>query len=78
MAVPALSERNGKVNPFHATPIVARASNSFAQFAGLFDGRYWARTSDPQLVEMVQPFAPVRSGALKTGWLSKFRLRPNA
>jgi hypothetical protein len=32
---------------------------------GLFYGRYWARTSDPQLVDLVRPFAPVRSGALK-------------
>jgi hypothetical protein len=32
--------------------------------AGLFDGRYWARTSDPQLVDSGQrsrPFAQVRS-----------------
>jgi hypothetical protein len=26
-------------------------------YAGRFYGRYWARTSDPQLVELVQPFA---------------------
>ncbi len=32
--------------------------------AGFRDGRYWARTSDPQLVEPGRPFAPVRSGAL--------------
>jgi hypothetical protein len=30
-------------------------------FAGLSDGQYWARTSDPQLVETVETFAPVRA-----------------
>ena len=33
--------------------IVARQSNKKAPCAGLFYGRYWARTSDPQLVELV-------------------------
>jgi hypothetical protein len=32
--------------------------------SSFLDGRYWARSSDPQLVDMEQPFAPVRSGAL--------------
>src|SRR5262249_25606213 len=29
-----------------------------------FYGRYWARTSDPQLVEVGRPFAPVRARAV--------------
>jgi len=34
--------------------------------AGLSDGgRCWARTSDPQLVDSGQPFAPVPVSALK-------------
>jgi len=33
--------------------------------AGLFYGRYWARTSDPQLVDSEQPFASVRWCSLK-------------
>jgi len=34
-----------------------------APSAGLFYRRYWARTSDPQLVDLAQPFAPVRARA---------------
>jgi hypothetical protein len=36
-----------------------------ARLRAFVSGRYWARTSDPQLVEMVQPFASVRSGSLR-------------
>jgi hypothetical protein len=32
--------------------------------AGFLDGRYWARTSDPQLVDTAAAFAPVRLGSL--------------
>src|SRR5262249_28201672 len=42
-------------------PPVALPSNKKAPEQGFSDGRYWARTSDPQLVEMVQAFAPVRA-----------------
>jgi hypothetical protein len=48
-------------------PSVAGQSNRKGSCAGLFDGRYWARTSDPQLVESGQrsrPFAHVRSHAV--------------
>jgi len=37
-------------------PVISRALRS---------GRYWARTSDPQLVDSRQTFAPVRSCSLK-------------
>jgi hypothetical protein len=33
--------------------VVVEAANGTGFFAGLFYGRYWARTSDPQLVELV-------------------------
>src|SRR3954463_13744669 len=33
------------------------------RFTGCFYGRYWARTGHPQLVEMVQAFAPVRTSS---------------
>jgi hypothetical protein len=46
-------------------PAVAHLCNKKAPCAGLFYGRYWTRTSDPQLVDLGRPFAPVRSGALK-------------
>jgi hypothetical protein len=36
-----------------ALPAVACLSNKKALVQGFFDGRYWARTSDPQLVELV-------------------------
>ena len=44
----------------HRAPILATAlpgivgwRNKKALMQGFFDGRYWARTSDPQLVELV-------------------------
>ena len=48
-----------------ALPAVAYLNNKKALEQGFLHGRYWVRTSDPQLVEMVRPFAPVRSGALR-------------
>jgi hypothetical protein len=47
------SERDGKADSCHATPRVAQTSNVLSGIAGIFYGRYWARTSDPQLVELV-------------------------
>ena len=41
-------------------------------------GRYWARTSDPQLVEMVQAFAPVRASSPTPLRSAKSLPRPNA
>jgi hypothetical protein len=32
-------------------PCVVQAGNESCRFPGLLDGRYWARTSDPQLVD---------------------------
>src|SRR3954464_5517280 len=55
------TEQRGKANPCHGSASVAHTRNSLVGFAGSFDGRYWARTSDPQLVELVQPCASVRS-----------------
>jgi pimeloyl-ACP methyl ester carboxylesterase len=40
-------------NPCHASVAVVWSRNEKPSFAGLSDGRYWARTSDPQLVELV-------------------------
>ena len=48
-----------------ALPAVARGNNKKALVQGFFDGRYWARTSDPQLIELGQVFALVRSGSLR-------------
>src|SRR5207244_5689069 len=45
------SERCGKADPCHDTTRVATCGNAMLRFAGTFYGRYWARTSDPQLVE---------------------------
>jgi hypothetical protein len=46
--------------PFGRCPLWKRKT----PFCGAFhDGRYWARTSDPQLVETAQMFAPVSSGS---------------
>jgi len=48
-----VTERCGKADPCHNTTGVADQSNSGRDFAGVYYGRYWARTSDPQLVELV-------------------------
>src|SRR4051794_18954832 len=45
----------------HATPLVGHAGNNICGFTGCLYGRYWARTSDPQLVDTEQTFARVRS-----------------
>src|SRR5881275_2956199 len=58
-----VTEQRGKAHPCHAS--VAHTRNRFEQFAGSFYGRYWARTSDPQLVDLVQPFASVRWRSLR-------------
>jgi hypothetical protein len=47
------SEHRGKADPCHNATGVAVLDNDLRRFAGLFYGRYWARTSDPQLVELV-------------------------
>ncbi len=45
---------------------------------GFAGGRYWARTSDPQLVDTGQPFAPVRSSGAETAYLQgSSRAAPN-
>src|SRR3989442_2900922 len=59
------SERYGKVDPCHSSTRVATEGNDMHRFAATFYGRYWARTSDPQLVDSGQPFASVRSGSLR-------------
>ena len=38
--------------PSNDSVVISRAK-VICRFAGLLDGRYWARTSDPQLVELV-------------------------
>ena len=48
-------------------PTVAFQGNKKAPVRGFSDGRYWARTSDPQLVDSGQrsrPFAQVRSNRM--------------
>jgi len=60
-----LTEQRGKANPHHGSASVAHTRNSFVRFAECFYGRYWARTSDPQLVDLVQPFASVRWRSLR-------------
>jgi hypothetical protein len=40
-------------NPCHASIAVASTKNENPALAGPSYGRYWARTSDPQLVELV-------------------------
>ena len=37
----------------HTIATLVGSDNDDCPFAGLFYGRYWARTSDPQLVELV-------------------------
>ena len=49
----------------HAVRNVAHPDTHTSGYAGLFDGRYWARTSDPQLVDSGQPFASVRWRTLR-------------
>jgi hypothetical protein len=49
----------------HTARVVAHLGTKIRRYAGISSGRYWARRSDPQLVDLVQPFAPVRSGALR-------------
>jgi hypothetical protein len=39
---------------------VSNGSNRPAFAGPSYDGRYWARTSDPQLVDSERPFGPVR------------------
>ncbi len=48
-----ISERCGKAGSLPQRRHVAAQGNYIGRFAGLFYGRYWARTSDPQLVELV-------------------------
>src|SRR5436309_2068977 len=55
------SEHVGKANPCHGATRVATLDNEILCFAALFYGRYWARTSDPQLVEPVGRYAEVRA-----------------
>jgi hypothetical protein len=53
--------------PSHA--LRRQKDNGSLQRAGLFYGRYWARTSDPQLVDPEQrsrPFGPVRADRIAT------------
>src|SRR5438552_13791166 len=56
---------NGEVDACHARPLVACTSNNLVRFAESLYARYWARTSDPQLVEMGRPFASVRWSSLR-------------
>jgi hypothetical protein len=48
------SEHRGKADPCHNAGDVAVSGNAIRHFAATFDGRYWARTSDPQLVDSEQ------------------------
>ena len=41
-------------------------------------GRYWARTSDPQLVDLGQPFAPVRARSPSSRWAPDRRHRSSS
>src|SRR4029079_9169644 len=51
-----------------SSPAGLASDEEKAPFAGAFDGRYWGRTSDPQLVDLAQPFARSRPFAY-TAWL---------
>src|SRR5204862_6660093 len=37
----------------HTARLVAHLGTKLRRYAGISNGRYWARTSDPQLVELV-------------------------
>ena len=63
-----LTERGGKDNPCHNQTSVARSRNKKALIQGFFDGRYWARTSDPQLVE--RGLGTLRAPS-QSAWLSQ-------
>src|SRR5262245_54289246 len=52
-AVPANAMARG--NPCHNSISVAHQSNKKALMQGFFDGRYWARTSDPSLSSWCSP-----------------------
>src|SRR5262249_52581537 len=65
------SEHGGKVDPCHNLDLCCRLEQRKGPRAGLFRWAYWARTSDPQLVDMERTFAPVRSGALRQSPLSE-------
>jgi hypothetical protein len=47
----ALGAATRRTLPWQPAAVVSTV-NSTCQFAGVFDGRYWARTSDPQLVDL--------------------------
>src|SRR5215210_6641374 len=59
------TEHHGKANPCHTTMLVAQMLNRIARFAGSSYGLYWARTSDPQLVDSGRAFAQVRCRSLR-------------
>ena len=46
------TEQRGKAHPATQAMIVAPRATASSRFAGNFYGPYWARTSDPQLVEL--------------------------
>jgi hypothetical protein len=48
------------VSPCHSLASRRLAEQQKALEQGFFYGRYWARTSDPQLVDLVEAFASVR------------------
>jgi hypothetical protein len=49
----ALSRRGKSRESCHDQSSVRSYDNTKPRLAGIFYGRYWARTSDPQLVELV-------------------------
>jgi hypothetical protein len=53
-----ISERCGKAHPCRGRLWHPLLTQLKSRSAGDFDGRYWARTSDPQLVDSRRPFAP--------------------
>ena len=72
-ATPSCDAHRVRASCGHALDAVVSLQNENPRVCGGFrGGRYWARTSDPQLVDSGQAFAPVRSGALKQHGLSGF------
>ena len=65
----------------HTARVVAYLGTTISRYAGISSGRYWARTSDPQLVDSApgsHPFAPVRAIRIIERNAGRQRTGPNA
>jgi len=67
MRAPRLRDAHEPPNVAIERSVVVSTANVIWRFAGLLDGQYWARTSDPKLAETEQGsplFAEVRTERL--------------